>query len=599
MAKKQFEDLPEDVKGLIVEKVLRPTDLVNLCLVNKQLHTLAVKPLCRTVHLELGSPSDSRLSAFFSPKNIGLPYIRSIWLHSAHTKKGSGLIQQAKLMLRMLLEFLPENILEELRSEVPELQEINWCAWPALSAENVLMLYHKQRKMKWLEAMELDRNVLPVLQKHEGLRKDMFASARNLRLFLGTWAILNLGGFLVTNMKDTLETLIVHCNFDQIQDTGRRSTTRNLNDSATAPGLLTRTIFSSMLPFDKCEPLQNLTRLDLHCVGLRFCEETWCKVINFRSLKELSIYFCSAADSLLARLSTMAHLPTALKSLTLHHSDNDEHEALTALDGLLHLINGLETLIIDMCGVDALPAARGITRQKTSLRILSVHCVEIGPDREDDTTSGRELVYSNGDFLKICKANASLIELSCAWPAASLLSDTNGDWVQWEIACSFLRHLVTLHLSTWPSTNSLKKVVFLPRNIYDSLLRCFAQSLLVEFNRPAPPVFEDDSDPEQTAAREAKLLAQPSHLRVIAFGVHHNVFERRESKNMICFLRSTSRDAEGREQTFAATLNCCLRKFVEPRSTVLEIPSEIRTDVRAPGEEEERAPRIFGWGDDE
>jgi len=77
----------------------------------------------------------------------------------------------------------------------------------------VLLLYKKQRKLKWLEAMDLDRDILPDLQKDERLQRSMFASARKLALYPENRTTLQLGEFLVTNLKGALEDLIVHCNF--------------------------------------------------------------------------------------------------------------------------------------------------------------------------------------------------------------------------------------------------------------------------------------------------------------------------------------------------------------------------------------------------
>lgn len=97
------------------QQILRPTDLKNVCLVNKQLHSLAVKPLYRNVSLDLGSPNDTRLSAFLNPRNAGLKHIRQIRLYLANVRDKCNQPQQANFATRMLLEFLPEDILEEFR----------------------------------------------------------------------------------------------------------------------------------------------------------------------------------------------------------------------------------------------------------------------------------------------------------------------------------------------------------------------------------------------------------------------------------------------------------------------------------------------------
>ena len=96
-------------------KVARPSDLKNVCLVNKQFHEIAVKTLYRYIALDVGSANDKRLTAFLNPENIGLKHIRKIRLDMARVRDTCNQAQQAQLMCRMLLEFLPKDILEEFR----------------------------------------------------------------------------------------------------------------------------------------------------------------------------------------------------------------------------------------------------------------------------------------------------------------------------------------------------------------------------------------------------------------------------------------------------------------------------------------------------
>ncbi len=64
---------------------------------------------------------------------------------------------------------------------------------------------------------------------------------------------------------------------------------------------------------------------------------------------------------------------------------------------------------------------------------------------------------------------------------------------------------------------------------------------------------------------------------------------------MICYLRSSCIDAEGRSKVFAAPLSWNLRKFIEPCSTVLNVSSDIRVHVEPPVRSIDRG----GWGDDD
>lgn len=114
-ATKTFQSLPHDVKSCIIEQIKRPSELKKICLVSKEFHGIAVRFLYHRISLDLGSFKDNLMPAFLSPNNIGLKYIRQIHLYLAHVTDRCNQEQQATLATRMLLEFLPENILEEFR----------------------------------------------------------------------------------------------------------------------------------------------------------------------------------------------------------------------------------------------------------------------------------------------------------------------------------------------------------------------------------------------------------------------------------------------------------------------------------------------------
>jgi hypothetical protein len=113
--KKDLQSLSHDVKSCIIERVNRPSDLKNICLVSKELHEIAVRFLYHRISLDLGSFKDNLMPSFLSPRNIGLKYIRQIHLYLAQVTDRCNQEQQATFATRMLLEFLPENILEEFR----------------------------------------------------------------------------------------------------------------------------------------------------------------------------------------------------------------------------------------------------------------------------------------------------------------------------------------------------------------------------------------------------------------------------------------------------------------------------------------------------
>jgi len=114
-APKTFQSLPHDIKSCIVEQIKRPSELKKICLVSKELHGIAVRFLYHRISLDLGSFKDNLMPSFLNPRNIGLRHIRQIHLYLAHVTDRCNQEQQATFATRMLLEFLPENILEEFR----------------------------------------------------------------------------------------------------------------------------------------------------------------------------------------------------------------------------------------------------------------------------------------------------------------------------------------------------------------------------------------------------------------------------------------------------------------------------------------------------
>ncbi|UJO21522.1 uncharacterized protein CLAFUR5_09121 [Fulvia fulva] len=603
--KRQFADLSKEIKELIIERVIRPSDLKNACLVSKEFHEIAVRFLYRNVALDLGGAADNKLSAFLNQKNIGLKHIRQLRLYHANVHNSPSYDQckeqQAQFASRMVLEFLPEDILEEFRYDRKRPQtddeEEDWCPWRPFSADNLMLLYRKQRKMKWLEVMDLDRPILPDIKKNPKIQDTMFKSARKLALYPENRDTLNFSGFCVEKTKENLEELIVHCNFSSLES-GNSIDTRELNDSATAPGLVSGTIFSCMTPFDKCEPFKKLTSLRLHRISLRHCADTWCKFINFHELKYLRLYHCSGADTLFDQLCRASHLPKQLKVLEFQHRDNDENEALIALDGFLCLVSGLRDLVIDLEHVKQLPAAAGIVRHGKTLELLNVHCTSSNPpSRITSESDNDELVWDVDDFEKICKACKTLEQLSCAWPSTSLIRSPSEEWKAYENACGNLKHMVTLHISTWPSNKPSTQL--LPRSIYEVMLQALAQRgfELAAGTHPSSPSGTSDHEDEDESDKIVTEPIPPAKLRLIAFGTSDKIYEREDSKNQIIYIKSTCMDAEGKPKVYAAPVGWCSRQYVEPRSEVLDFVLHQSDRSNKPPCREQR--ETSAWGDDD
>lgn len=234
----------------------------------------------KNVALDLGSPNDKRLSAFLSPKNIGLKYIRQIRLYLANVRDRCNQEQQAQLVSRMILEFLPPDVLEEFRY-VTQTWECadqhrrglsnsvvsSWCPWTSFNSDNLLLLYKNQRKMKWLEVMDLDRDILSDIKKNEKMDNEAFQHVRKLALYPENRETLRLCEYFVQKTKEALEEVIIHANFTEIASSldrpGDYIDQRELNDSATGKRI-----------WCKRRPAQSRDERELGCLHiLRLCSK--------------------------------------------------------------------------------------------------------------------------------------------------------------------------------------------------------------------------------------------------------------------------------------------------------------------------------------
>lgn len=237
----------------------------------------------------------------------------------------------------------------------------------------------------------LDKNVIEELQKIPDFEK-VFENVKKLGLYPDSREVLDYCQMLVKN-SPKVEKITLHASFEENESP---LSNRELNDSSTEPGLITSTMFNHMQPFSKCTPLA-LKEITLQKISLRYAANTYCKLIDFRSVQSIRIFACAGADALLAELSKSTKLPDKLETLEFKHDDNHENDGLGALDGFMCLVSGIKVLTIDLTYAKSLPAAAGIIRHGKTLKLLNVHAGR-NPDELDD-----ELVYDYSSFSQICK----------------------------------------------------------------------------------------------------------------------------------------------------------------------------------------------------
>ena len=98
--------------------------------------------------------------------------MRKLDLYLADVLDKCNQLQQANFAIRMILELLPEDILEK----------FSWHPWSPFSGENLILLYKKQKRMKWLEGIALERDCQAELQKIPEFAK-VFDNVRKLGLY--------------------------------------------------------------------------------------------------------------------------------------------------------------------------------------------------------------------------------------------------------------------------------------------------------------------------------------------------------------------------------------------------------------------------------
>ena len=185
----------------------------------------------------------------------------------------------------------------------------------------------------------------------------------------------------------------------------------DLEDSSTRPGLLTRTIFSHMMPFEKCNPISP-KKLTIESIDLRYAADTYMKLIKFSALESLVIGGCQGASTVFAQMSKPSLRPNNLKKIRwFHGEDINENDALNAFDGLLEAISGLEELMVDVANFRALPNHTAIVRHGKTLQVLGVN-------GRTDTSS--LLRYETNQLNEICTACTELRQFSITFPTTSV-----------------------------------------------------------------------------------------------------------------------------------------------------------------------------------
>ena len=162
--------------------------------------------------------------------------------------------RQAHFTVRLLLDFLPRD----------QLGIFSWQTWEPFSVENFLLLCKKQKNLRQIEIGPMDKPLDPVLEKQPQILEAL-KEIKSIDCYPETTDRIK-AAHKVLKANPDIQNLCVSTGFEYAQD--GFEIPPDLQDSSTRPGLLTRTLFSHMMPFDSCNPY-NLKDLDLDTIELR------------------------------------------------------------------------------------------------------------------------------------------------------------------------------------------------------------------------------------------------------------------------------------------------------------------------------------------
>lgn len=540
-SKLQLEKMPEELVLMVVDKITRPTDLKSLCLVSKFMRRFATPRLYRSIILFVGGPKDKKLSAFLKPSNPGIPHVREIFLRLEKlvaparsqpygdessdeedpVEDAQVPARQAQFTVRLLLDHLPEN----------QLESFSWQNWEPQDVDNFELLCQTQKNLKSLEIGPMDRSLETLLAKKPGMFEKL-TKVTSVDIFPDSVDRLQAGNRLL-KAKPDMERLTISAGFEYSPD-GPPS---DLDDSSTRPGLLTATLFSHKLPFETCTPYERLKFVELDSVDLRYCGDTWCKVISFTRLDTLEVRNCAGVEMFWAQISKAHQRPLSLKTLRWMDAEEGETPALDAFDNFLELIRGLKTLHVLVSKMNRPPRVSAITAHKNTLESLSIHS-------QKDRIA---MTYTELEYEQLCRECDKLRQLSINFPKtmaeAPTMSPEFSSFL--DTTLTKLPQLRTLNIRRWPInrdpfSGSTASQVMPTYRLYEMHLQRLSQQIF------------EKSDAE--AAKGGFGHGHRSNLSLVCWGGNgrsrHDISDKYKLKQ-IPFVRGVKTDAFGQKSMLA------------------------------------------------
>lgn len=321
----------------------------------------------------------------------------------------------------------------------------SWQDWEPFSMDNWILLCKKQRRLKAIEIVSVDRPYMPVIEKYPDLLNNL-TELTSLHFYPET----------LDRLQACQKVLEAHPQVREMQlSPGFQFTMspppQDLHDSSTRPGLLFRTIFSHMLPLETCTPIK-LAKLTLENIDVRYAAETYMKAIDLSCLESVVIGGCAGVDAIFSQMSKPHFRPHRLRKLRWFHEETAEPHALEAFEGLLESLCGLEVLHVDLKNVGGLPKPSAIANHRKTLKIVAVRS-RMDPIEEPQLDTLK--CYEQGQFDEICTQCTEIRQLSITTPVTYVSDPHETHEFKDFLRCAAkLPHLVTLGLQRWPQTRT-------------------------------------------------------------------------------------------------------------------------------------------------
>ena len=150
---------------------------------------------------------------------------------------------------------------------------------------------------------------MPAVKKNPLLFKDM-KNTTSLLVWPNNLDALELSQIALQDMSPRIVNLLLNCSALRNQPTWSGA----MSDTSTNPGIITRTLFKHMAPFDRCTPL-NLREFFLTDTEVYHASTTILKVINFQNLESLILDGCPGASNVFSEMCKTYARPTGLKRI--------------------------------------------------------------------------------------------------------------------------------------------------------------------------------------------------------------------------------------------------------------------------------------------